>query len=98
MMFITNALSFALAVTYFSLPVIYAVLAKNWRHTQTGRALMWLLVAAAMAVIYLAAGVIWGIHPGRAILRLVTYAVLIAAGVRFGVYMFQTQYEAVRKR
>lgn len=95
---ITQILTVIVAIVYLSLPLIYAFVAKTWFSSQTGRAVMWLLFALGIAVAYVAAGVLWGIHPGRVAFRFVAYTVLITAGVRFAIYMFQTQIEAARKR
>lgn len=95
---ISTIFTFGIVFVYLALPLIYALLAKTWHRTQTGRAVMWLLAALALTVLYVAAGVLWGPHPGRVAFRFATYFVLFTAGVRFAVYMFQTQFQAVRER
>lgn len=85
-------------IVYLLLPIVYGLIAPRWYRTQTGRVLMWLLAAIAIASLYIAAGVFFGVHPLRVEFRIVTFFVAIAAGVRFLAYMFQTQFEARRDK
>lgn len=85
-------------VVYCLLPVVYGAIAPSWYKTQTGRVLMWLLAALAVAMLYISAGVFFGNHPYRVELRIVTIFVVLTAGVRFLAYMLQTQFSAVREK
>lgn len=85
-------------VVYFALPVVYGIIAPRWYKTQTGRVLMWLLAALAVAMLYITAGVFFGNHPLRVELRIVTLFVVLTAGIRFLAYMLQTQFSAVREK
>lgn len=95
---VSEVFTVVLAVVYLLLPVTYWVLAKTWYRSQTGRALMWLLASLAIAMLYVAAGVLYGQHEGRLELRFFTYAIMLGAGVRFGAYMFQTQVASAEPR
>lgn len=86
------------AAVYILMPLVYGAIAPRWYKTQTGRVVMWLLAALACAVVYIAAGVFFGIHPYRVEVRVLTFAVVLTAGIRFLAYMLQTQFEAVREK
>lgn len=85
-------------LVYILLPFTYGIIAPKWLRTQTGRAVMWLLAALAVAMIYIAAGILFGLHEGRVALRIFTLIIVLTAGVRFLAYMFQTQFAAVREK
>lgn len=85
-------------LVYVLMPLVYGAIAPSWYKTQTGRVLMWLLAALAIAVLYIAAGVFFGSHPYRVELRVVTFAIVLTAGVRFLAYMLQIQFDAVREK
>lgn len=95
---ISFAATLLTAAIYFLLPVVYWAIAPSWYRTQTGRVLMWLLAALALATVYIAAGVFFGTHPYRVELRIATFVVALTAGIRFLAYMLQTQFAAVREK
>lgn len=95
---ISEILTMATVVVYILLPLTYWVLAKRWYSSKTGRAMMWLLTALALSLIYIFFGVFLGDHDGRAEFRIATLVYILAAGARFMALMLETQIGSFRRR
>lgn len=95
---VSEVLTMATVVVYILLPLTYWVLAKRWYTTKTGRAVMWLLTALALSLIYIFFGVFLGQHDWRAEFRIVTLLYILAAGARFLSLILETQIGNFQRR